>query len=342
MRVLVTGANGLAGSAIVRRALAAGHEPVALIRPGSDETLLPPDVERLHWEVVHLSAGPSEWTLRVSRPGEEGPLPTSSPGDRTDEAARLLSWARADALIHCAAVVSTGKPDISESLRVNVELTATLLEAAGETGLPRWVQVSSMSANPRNRSVYGGTKWLQEKSVRESHLSWSVLRPGLIYGPERRGIFARLAHIVAEWSIIPLPNGGGQPAAAVHEEDFADAAVRAAESDAAAGKCFELGGPEQWSFRQLVEEMAGVLGRKPVLLPLPLPLCRIAAFTGEALLPNPPLTTDNLEGILQARWPDISAAQEVLGFAPRPFRDGFRKCLKQGLLPKARTRRAGR
>ncbi len=337
LRVLVTGANGLAGSAVVRRVLAAGHEPVALLRPGADETLLPPGTERLYWQIVQLSPRPSDWALYFPEfhAGEafEAHAATGTPVTHPEEASRVFSEARADAVVHCAAVVSTGKPDLAESFRMNVEVTRLLLAAAEHAGLRRWVQVSSMSAHPENRSIYGGTKWQQELAVRQSRLSWAVLRPGLIYGPQRRGIFARLAQIVAKWNVVPLPNGGNEPAAAVHVDDFADAALRAAQEDTAANQCFELGGAERWTFRELVQTMADVLGRKPALLTLPLPLCRLAAIAGEAVLPRPPLTTDNLEGLLTARWPDITAAREVLGFSPRPFAEGFRECLDKGLLP---------
>lgn len=305
MRILVTGANGLAGSAIVRQALAGGHEPVALIRPGADTRFLPPAAQLLRADFT-----------------------------RDGEASGLLAEANPDALIHCAAVVSTGRPDLEESLRVNVEGTRRLLAAAEDARVHRWVQISSMSAHPRNRSIYGGTKRIQEQAVRTGPIPWAVLRPGLIYGPQKRGIFARLAAIIANWRVIPLPGGGREPAAAVHVEDFAVAAVEAATREEAAGQCFELGGPEIWTFRRLVEEMAAVLKRRPLLVPMPLPLCRLAAIAGEALLTQPPLTTDNLEGIVEARWPETSPARDLLGFAPRPFAAGFRQCLREGLLGK--------
>lgn len=304
MKVLVTGANGVVGSAICRALLdSAGMEPLALHRDGADLSLLPPGAE-------------------------------SAPGDFTsrEEMAALMEEHRPGALIHAAAVVSTGVPDLEESLRVNVEGTRALLEAAGAGGVTKWIQISSMSAHSGNKSVYGGTKFLAEEEVRRQPMEWVILRPSLVYAEVRRGIFHRLARLVASLPVVPLVGGGREPIRPIHRDDLAAVALEALRSPAAAGGVYPIGGPEEWDLRAMVLAMRRQLGRRPVTVPLPLPLCRLGSILGEMLFEDPPLTSDNLEGMTRALPCDITAAARDLAFTPRPFAEGFAQCLERGLL----------
>jgi hypothetical protein len=62
---------------------------------------------------------------------------------------------------------------------------------------------------------------------------------------------------------------------------------------------------------------------KPVLHPVPLPLCRIAAAVAERLLPNPPLTTDQVAMLEEGQFGDARPAAEILNFRPGPLAAGL-------------------
>lgn len=247
-------------------------------------------------------------------------------------AQRLLRRIRPDAIIHCAAVVSSGTPDLNLSWRVNVEGTGTLAREARRRGVLRFIHISSMSAHPGNKAVYGATKLASEDGLRQTGMRFTILRPSLIYGPAKRGIFYKMTRLVAGLPVVPLVGGGKEPVRPVHAEDVAAAALEAIEADWAQGNTYELGGPEDWTLRDMIVAMRRLMGKRPLTFPLPLPLCRIGAAVGETLLREPPLTTDNLEGIARARRFTIDAARRDLAFNPRSFDEGFRQCLEAGIL----------
>lgn len=264
-------------------------------------------------------------------------LPPGTPavaGDFTSPAgvAALLGEHRPRAIIHAAAVVSTGVPNLEDSLRVNVEGTRALVAGAREAGVSKWIQISSMSAHDGNKSIYGGTKYLAEQEVRSFPGDWVILRPSLVYAPVRRGIFHRLARLVASLPVVPLIGGGREPVRPVHRDDLAEVALQALRSPAATGVVYPIGGPEDWDLRALVLAMRRQLGLRPLTIPLSLPLCRLGSIVGEILFEDPPLTSDNLEGIARAVPCDTSAAIDDLAFSPRPFDEGFAQCLADGLL----------
>lgn len=290
MKVLVTGANGFVGSALCREAIRRGHECLALVRASSNRSLVPVRAEQVFGDF-----------------GDAMRMGT------------VLEELRPEAIIHAGAVVSNGRPNLELAWRVNVEGTSTLLRAAETARVVRWIQISSMSAHPANRSVYGGTKLACDGVVRAGSIPWTILRPSLVYGGGQRGIFQRMRSLIRSLPVVPLLGSGREPMRPVHVDDVAWAALEAIERPATVGGTFCLGGPEDWTFRTLVEKLASGEGRRPLLFPVPMPLCRLAAVLGEVMLEDTPVSTDNLEGIVSAQPVDIESARRELGFNPRAF-----------------------
>lgn len=289
--VLISGANGFVGSALCREFLRRGAEVHGMIREQSNTSAMPIAVER-HRGSFHRQA----------------------------DARRVLQEARPQTVIHCAAIVSVGKPNPEKAWRVNVEGTRIFAHAAREAGVTRWVQISSMSAHSENKSVYGSTKFHSEAATRESGIPLTIIRPSLVYSAEPRGIFHKLVSMQRKAPVLPLVGDGSEPMRPIHVDDLAWLVAEAAEREQAIGKTYDAGGPEEWTLRDMLKATAAAMNKKPRFLPIPLPICRIIAFAGENLLKNPPLTSDNIAGIAQARKPCIDAAQRDLGFAPRPFK----------------------
>ena len=116
--------------------------------------------------------------------------------------------------------------------------------------------------------------------------------------------------------VLPLLGGGITKFQPVYVGDVAAAAMRVLEDEAAAGKTYELGGPQVYSFRELLEIMLRVIDRRRYLLGLPFGLAAAQA-TFLQLLPKPPLTVDQVR--LLKRDNVVSAAAltlKDLGIAP--------------------------
>jgi uncharacterized protein YbjT (DUF2867 family) len=94
--------------------------------------------------------------------------------------------------------------------------------------------------------------------------------------------------------MLPLIGGGKTRFQPVFVGDVALAVAEALEGKTKPGTIYELGGPEIRSFKELMQYILGVIGRRRLLLPIPFPLAKLmAACTG--LLPKPPLTADQVE-----------------------------------------------
>lgn len=176
--------------------------------------------------------------------------------------------------------------------RVHHQGPARLARLARAAGVERFVHLSAIGADPRSPSLYARTKAAGEAAVREHFPTATILRPSVVFGPEDR-LFNRFAEMAVYSPVLPLIGGGGTKFQPVYVGDVADAVVACLEDATTEGRIYELGGPETYSLREIVERVLAEIRRKRFLLDIPFGL---AAFQGKllSLLPSPPLTEDQV------------------------------------------------
>jgi len=164
--------------------------------------------------------------------------------------------------------------------------------AAKAAGVGRFVQVSSIGADPDSPSHYARSKAAGEAGVLKAFPEAVILRPSIIFGPED-DFFNRFAAMTRISPALPLIGGGHTRYQPVFVGDVAEAVALGVDGKAKPGTVYELGGPEIETFKQLLERVLAETGRKRLLAPLPFGLARIKAYFLQ-LLPKPPLTVDQL------------------------------------------------
>jgi len=176
-------------------------------------------------------------------------------------------------------------------------------EAAARGGVTRFVQISALGADPESPAKYARTKAAGEAAVREAIPSAVILRPSVVFGQDDH-LFNRFATMASMSPVLPLIGGGHTRFQPVFVGDVAAAVAAALGRDDVAGRTFELGGPNTYSFRELMEITCKETGRSPALVPIPWPLARLIGAAGDVgaalhgalpLLPAPPLTSDQVE-----------------------------------------------
>ena len=252
MRVLVTGGAGFIGSHVVDKLVAAGHEP----------------------RIFDLVASPyHEGTDTVI-------------GDLTDESTVRGAVHGCDAIMHLAAMADVNQvvTDPARTDRVNTHGTFTLLEAAREEKLGRfiyastvWAYGNSTSPEPHDEDTplelpphfYTATKIAGEMYCRSYDVlygvSSTILRFGIPYGPRARPAAVVPAFIGKAQSGTPLTisGDGSQTRQFVYVEDLADGVV-AALAPAAASRIYNLVGDESTSVRQIADTICEVVARVPI------------------------------------------------------------------------------
>jgi uncharacterized protein YbjT (DUF2867 family) len=230
MILAITGGTGFVGEHLLRAALAAGHQVRALTR-----------------------------TPRAEEPGIswiQGAL------DRPDSLARLV--AGADIVIHVAGLIS-GSRDAFE--QVNVQGTATLIEAAQEAGVRRLVHVSSLAAREPKLSSYGWSKAEAERVVTSSGLDWTIIRPPAVFGPGDRETLELFR--MAKRGFVALPPRGRF--SVIHVEDLSRLILALSGAPSTIGSVYEAddGREDGWENRHFARTLGRLFGNRVTTIALP-------------------------------------------------------------------------
>lgn len=208
-----------------------------------------------------------------------------------------------------------------------VWLLPDLIDTLKAGGMERLVAFSSTSVVTKAASPHAGERAVAEKlrtgeaAVRESGVSWTLLRPTLIYAEGLDGNVSRLAALARRFGVLPIAGSGSGLRQPVHAEDLAIAALAAVDSGAAAGRTYELTGGETLSYRTMCERVFEGLGRRPRIASLPPALWRAGLGLASPFLPG--ATAQMGERMDRDLVFDAAAARADLAWTPRPFRPRF-------------------
>jgi len=195
---------------------------------------------------------------------------------------------------------------------VHVHGTRNVLTAINAAGVERLVHMSALGASPEAASRYQTSKAQAEQLVRESGLEWTIFRPSLVFGVGDDFFGRVLRDLVRVPPVIPVVGTGGYPFRPVSIEDVATAFSRALQLPDTAGQSFDLVGPREYTLRQLLELVRTELGSRKPFVNVPLPLMRLGTALFR-LLPNPPITRDELLMLLAGNTGDPEPARSVFG-----------------------------
>ncbi len=202
--------------------------------------------------------------------------------------------------------------------RVHGVLPGRIGAAARAAGVARLVHVSAIGADPGSASLYARSKARGEAALRAAFPEAVILRPSIVFGPEDN-FFNRFAAMARIAPALPLLGGGTTRFQPVYVGDVAEAILAGLERPETAGRTYEVGGPKVYSFKELLEYVLRVTGRRRLLLPLPFSLARLQARLLE-LLPSPPLTRDQVTLLERDNVASPSAAGLAeLGITPTPL-----------------------
>ena len=146
----------------------------------------------------------------------------------------------------------------------------TLAEAARAAGVKRFVQVSAIGADASSSAEYARTKAAGEAIVLRTYPDAVILRPSVVFGPEDK-FFNRFAAMARLLPALPLIGGGRGLLQPVFVGDVAEAVAKALDGGARPGAVYELGGPEQRSFAEVMRFVLDTTGRRKPLVSLSFP-----------------------------------------------------------------------
>ena len=312
MRVLMTGATGFVGTALMQALSGNGsYKTIAALRRSVEN--LPPGVQAAH---VGDFTGDTDWTAALE-----------------DVAVIIHAAARAHIMR------DTASDPLAEFRRINVDATLNLARQAAEAGVTRFIYLSSVKVNGEQtfsgqpfteqdtaapQDPYGISKHEAEVGLRqlstETGMEIVIVRPPLVYGPSVKGNFRSMMRWINKG--IPLPLG------AIHNQrslialdNLVDFIVTCIDHPAAANQTFLVADGEDLSTTELLRRVGQAMGKPARLIPVPMSVLKFGArLIGKQAM------AQRLCGNLQV---DISRAREVLEWNPPvSVDDGLRRAVR--------------
>lgn len=205
---------------------------------------------------------------------------------------------------------------------VDAKGTESLVEAAKAAGVKRYIYLSGAGAGKDAKYHWFRSKWRAEEAVRNSGLTYVILRPSWIFGPEDVSL-NRFLNMSRFLPFVPLiGNPGKQRVQPVFIEDVAKIAAESVDNPTADNQTFEIGGPEAMTMNELIKVALDVAGRKRLMLATPTPVMKLVASIAQHA-PGKPLTPDAIDFITQDALGDPTEVQEALGIEVTPLRDAL-------------------
>ncbi len=212
-------------------------------------------------------------------------------GDIADMTVLRAACVGVTAVIHLVAIIKGSRADFE---RVMEHGTRNLVSAAEGAGAGRFVLMSALGVNERSKDAvpYYTAKWEMERAVRSSSLQYVVFRPSFVFG-EDGGVLPTFVRLARFTPLTPIVGNGTARLQPIWVDDVAECFARAIHHPDAAGRVFELGGPEAVTWNDFWTRLKRIAGVRRPSLHVPIGILRAQATLTERL-PGAPVTRDQL------------------------------------------------
>lgn len=287
MRVLVTGATGFIGRALVAALLRAGHAVVCASRRPRPADGEQPWCEPL---AVDFAAVPDVhwWSARL---------------------------AGVDAVVNAVGILREQDGQTFQALHAQAPIA--LFAACARAGVPLVVQISALGADAGAQSRYHLTKRAADDALRQLPLRSTIVQPSLVYGAG--GASASMFNGMAALPLLALPRGGDMQVQPVHVDDVVAGVLAALDAPPPRTATIAFVGPEPMTLRAFLASLRQQLGfRSPLrVLPLPERLFRWGASVA-GRVPGSFLDSDTAGMLLRGNTAPAAPFVQLLGRPPRP------------------------
>ena len=289
--ILITGATGFIGRALVRHLSETGQQVRVLLRSSPTSPRLPRGVP-VEVAVVSLQ----------------------------DERAVGAALRGVDQIYHLATAGTEGRR--GNLLKTDIEGTRVLAQVAASAGIERLIFLSHIGADRASAFPIQKAKGIAEEHIRKSGVPYTIIRSSVVFGPEDRFTTSMAQLLRAAPGIFPIPSDGRSLLQPVWVEDLVTCLTWALQNPDMVNQTYEIGGGEYFTLRQLLELLMQITHTRRLLVPLPPPWMRALLVALDTFIPNFNVSTYWLDYVAVNRTCPVDNMPRIFGLMPARF--GYR------------------
>jgi uncharacterized protein YbjT (DUF2867 family) len=209
-------------------------------------------------------------------------------------------------LINCVGIILETKAQTFQ--KMHVDAVKNLVDAAKVNGVEKIIHISALGTSDKPISEYFKTKYEGEQIIKSSGLKYTILRPSLVFG--RGDKFFPVLKNLVKLPITPVIGSGMNRFQPVFVGDLAKCVNICHDNEKTDNQTFEIGGPQVFTFIEMLDVVSQVLNKKYHRFHVPISLVKISASIFEKILKEPPITIDQLRMLKVDNITSTNAAKE--------------------------------